>query len=357
MTVAQQPLQSRRIALADADAANDLFQQNGWTDGLPIVPPTEERVRACLAAAGLAPDSVVGVEPVRALAITAEKVAINAVMAGCRPEALPVVLAAVEAMCDEAYLLHGSSASTGGSAPLVIVNGPVRQTLGMHSTHNALANGSPANATIGRAVRLLLITMLGCIPGEMDKSTLGHPGKFSFCLAEDEEDSPWTPLAQERGIPAGTSAVTVLACESPRQVMNEWTENPEEIVETFASEMRANMLGYSIWPGNYVIVIPKQMRDRIAAAGWGKREIREYIFRSARVRRGDWRGYGKGALAARGDEAQEYAALRAPDDLLVVAAGGPAGGFGAVIPPWLGNRAYAVTRPIRFTTEAQRTQR
>ena len=224
MTAGPRPLQSQRIETADADAANDLFRQNGWTDGLPIVPPTEERVRACLAAAGLAPDTVVGVEPVRALALTAEKVAINAVMAGCRPEYLPVVLAAVEAMCDEAYLLHGSSASTGGSAPLIIVNGPVRHALGMHSTHNALANGSSANATIGRAIRLLLITMLGCVPGEMDKSTLGHPGKFTFCIAEDEEDSPWTPLAQERGVPPDASAVTVLACESPRQVMNEWTE-------------------------------------------------------------------------------------------------------------------------------------
>jgi len=347
MTAADRQLRSEGIEVADPGAADELFQASGWTDGLPVVPPTEARVRAALDAGGLAPDAVIGVEPVRGLALTAEKIAINAVMAGCLPEYLPVVLAAVEAMCDEAYLLHGSSASTGGSAPLLIVNGPIRIALGMHGGHNALANGSRANAAIGRAVRLVQINLLGCVPGEMDKSTLGHPGKYSFCVAEDEENSPWTPLAQERGVPAGRSAVTVLACESPRQVLNEWTEDPAQLAETFAAEIRSNMLGYSIWPGNYAIVVPTQLRDVFAAAGWSKRELREHIFRTARVRRSDWRAYGKAALVDRGDSDQEYAALRTADDLLVVAAGGPAGGFGAVIPPWLGNRSHAVTREVR----------
>jgi hypothetical protein len=310
------------------------------------VPPTEERVRAALAAAALAPEATVGVEPVRQLAISAEKVAISAVMAGCLPAYLPVIIAAVEAMCDESYLLHGSAASTGGSAPLIVVNGPIRTAIGMHAGHDALGNGSRANTTIGRAIRLFLIAMLGCVPGELDSSTLGHPGKYSYCLAEDEEDSPWTPLAQERGISPGASAVTVLAAEAPRQILNEWTEDPEEILETFAAELRANMLNYSIWPGNYVIVIPKQLRDRIVAAGWSKVDAREYLFRSARVRRRDWRIAGKRALVERGDEDQEFAAFRTPDDALIVAAGGPAGGFGAVIPPWLGNRGYAVTKSI-----------
>jgi hypothetical protein len=344
MTAVQQPLTSRRIAVADADAANELFQANGWTDGLPVVAPTEARVRTAIDAAGVAPEDIVGVETVRGLPITAEKVAVNAVMAGCLPEYLPVVLATIEAMCDEAYLLHGSSASTGGSAPLLIVNGPVRARLGMHSGHNALANGARANATVGRAIRLVQINLLACIPGEMDKSTLGHPGKYTFCIAEDEEGSPWTPVAQERGVPPGRSAVTVLACGSPRQVMNEWTDDPEKLAETFAAEIRSNMLGYSIWPGNYVIVVPRQLREVFIGAGWSKRELRDYIFRSARVRRRDWRTYGKGSLTDRGDANQEYTALRCPDDLIVVAAGGPAGGFGAVIPPWLGNRSQAVTR-------------
>lgn len=340
-------LQSERFVADDAVSANELYQQNGWTDGLPIVPPTAERVTEFLAIAGLAADDVVGVEPVRGMAIVAEKVAINAVMAGCLPQYLPVVTATIAAMCDETYLWHGSSASTGGSTPLIIVNGPIRQQIGMNATDSVLGNSNRANATIGRAVRLLMINLLGCVPGEMDRSTIGHPGKWTYCIAEDEDGSPWTPLAQERGIAAGASAVTVLAAEAPRQILNEWTHHPEEICETIAAEIRGNMLTYSIWPGNYALIIPKQLRDIMVAAGWQKRDIREFIHRRARVHRRDWRTAGKGILADRGSDHQEFTALRSPDDLLVVAAGGPAGGFAAVIPPWLGNRGYAVTKEIR----------
>ncbi len=145
---------------------------------------------------------------------------------------------------------------------------------------------------------------------------------------------------------AGASAVTVLAAESPHQVMNEWTRDPREILETYAAAIRANMLTYSIWAGNYALVIAKQQRDIVAAAGWSKANVREYVFESARVRRAEWRAVGKGAIAARQDEGKVYTALRSPDDLLVVAAGGPAGGFGAVVPPWYGAKSLAVTRRI-----------
>jgi hypothetical protein len=262
---------------------------------------------------------------------------------------MPVVVAILRAMCQEPFNLHGSSASTGGSAPFIVVNGPVRSAIGMNATHNVLGNGNRANATIGRAVRLVLINVLGCIPGQLDRSTLGHPGKFTFCIAEDEEDSPWIPLAQERGIPAGISAVTVLACEAPRQIMNEWTHDPEEILETFAAEMRHNMLTYSVWSGSYALVIPKQLRELLVAAGWQKQDIRDYIYRSARVFRRDWATVGKANIVhRRGGPDQEFTALRSPADLLVVAAGGPAGGFGAVIPPWLGSKAQAVTQAIEL---------
>lgn len=340
-------LQSTTYDLADALDAIELYQQNGWTDGLPIVPPTEERVREFLAEAGLAPNQAIGVEPVRQRPIVAEKVAINAVMAGCLPAYFPVVVACLRAMCVDDFNLHGSTASTGGSAQFIVVNGPIRTKIGMNATHGVLGNSSRANATIGRAVRLALINILGVIPGQLDRATLGHPGKFTYCIAEDEDDSPWLPLAQERGSPAGTSAVTVMAGEAPRQIMNEWTHDPEEICETIAAEIRHNMLTYSIWPGNYGLVIPKQLRDVLAAAGWQKREIREYVFRSARVRRRDWATVGKGNLVDRGGGPdQEFLALREPDDLLVVAAGGPAGGYAAIIPPWLGPRSHAQTQPV-----------
>ena len=349
MTLATPPLQSATYDLSDSLDVNEFYQDKGWTDGLPIVPPTAERVAEFLQAAGLAPTDAMGIERVRQRPITAEKVAINAVMAGCKPAYMPVVVAVIRAMCQEEFNLHGSTASTGGSAQLIIVNGPIRTAIGMNATHNALGNNSRANATIGRAIRLLLINVLGCIPGQLDRSTLGHPGKFTFCIAEDEEDSPWTPLAQDRGIPAGTSAITVLACESPRQTMNEWTHDPEEICETFAAEIRHNMLTYSVWSGNYALIIPKQLRDILFAAGWHKQQIREYIFRSARLLRREWATVGKANIVNRsGGPEQEFTALRTPDDLLVVAAGGPAGGFGAVIPPWLGSKALAVTQTIEL---------
>ncbi len=293
-------LQSYPYVLEDAFTVNEQYQQNGWTDGLPIIPPTEDRVWEFLDAAKLAPTAVIGIETVRQRSITAEKVAINAVMAGCSPSYMPVIVAILTAMSEEDFNLHGSTASTGGSAPFIVVNGPLRTALGMNATHSVFGAGNRANATIGRAIRLILINVLGCIPGQLDRSTLGHAGKYSYCIAEDEEDSPWTPLAQERGVPAGQSGVTVMAAEASRQVMNEWTHDPEEIMETFAAEIRHNMLTYSIWQGNYAIVIPKQLRELLVAAGWQKQDIREYVFRSARVRRKDWASVGKGALVARG---------------------------------------------------------
>lgn len=327
------------------DAIEAAFAR-GWTDGLPVVPPTPARLQAFLDAAGLAPDTVVAEEPVRRRRLTVEKIAVNALMAGCRPEYMPVVLAIVQAMAHPAFNLHGSTASTGGSAVLVIVNGPVRRRLGFNATHNALANGFRANATVGRTVRLIIGNLLGGVPGVWDRSTLGHPGKFAFCLAEDEEDSPWLPLAAERGVPQGRSAVTVVAVESPHQVMNEWTTDPEEILDTFVAAIRANMLTYSVWPGPYVLVVPKQLRDILAAAGWQKADIRRYVHERAVVRREEWRRAGKARLVSDANRDRLYRALRSPEDLLVVAAGGPAGGFGAVIPPWFGDKSQAVTQPV-----------
>lgn len=224
------PLRSTAYDLAEALDVNEWYQERGWTDGLPIVPPTAERVWACLEAAALAPTDVVALESVRQRPIVAEKVAINAVMAGCVPAYMPVVVAVLRAMAQEPFNLHGSTASTGGSAQLIVVNGPIRAALGMNATHNVLGNGNRANASIGRAIRLVLINVLGCVPGQLDRSTLGHPGKFTLCIAEDEEDSPWMPLAQERGVPVGQSGVTVMSCISPRQLLNEWTHDPEEIL-------------------------------------------------------------------------------------------------------------------------------
>ncbi len=180
-------LTSRRIELDDPAEAMEFFYQQGWTDGLPVVPPTPKRVEEFLEYAGNLPGDILGMIPARNRVITAEKVAINAVMAGCLPNYMPVIVAAIEAMCQEEFNLHGISATTGGTAPLLIVNGPAVQQLNINYGVNCFGPGVRANATIGRAIRLILMNVGGSIPGVLDKSCLGHPGKYSYCIAEDEE--------------------------------------------------------------------------------------------------------------------------------------------------------------------------
>lgn len=338
-------LSSKAYEVADFAAAQELYHANGWTDGLPVVPPTTAAVTACLEWVGMTPDQLIGIEPVRAMPVTAEKLAVNAVMAGCLPMHFPVVVAAWSAMLQEQFLLHGATASTGGSAVLIVINGPIIKEISASGSFNALGNSDRATAVIGRAIRLGLINILDVRPGGIDRSTLGHPGKYSFCIAEDEDGHAWPPLAEMRGIPPGLSAVTVMAAQAPRQIMNEWTTKPEEILETFAAEMRANQRHYSIYPGNYAIIIPPQVRDHLQTAGWSKSDIQKFVFERARIKRKEWAEVGKGAVVRdRGESV--YPALESPDHLLVIAAGGPAGGFGAIIPPWLGHKTKAVTVAI-----------
>jgi hypothetical protein len=349
-------LTSRGYEVADFAAAQELYHSNGWTDGLPVVPPTEEAVAACLEWAGMAPDQLIAVEPVREQPITAEKLAVNAVMAGCLPMHFPVVATAWQAMFKDEFLLHGVTSSTGGCAILVILNGPIRREIGANATFNVLGSSDRATSVIGRAMRLALINLMDVRPGSIDRATLGHPGKFSYCLAEDEEDTTWEPLSIVRGMPLGASAVTVMAAMAPRQIMNEWTTDPREILETFAAEMRTNQLTYSIYGGNYAIIIPKQLREHIQAAGWSKRDIAEFLFERARVKRGEWANVGKGAVV-RDRPDKVHPALQSPDDLLVVAAGGPAGGFGAVIAPWMGSKTRAVTAAIGACVDCEPPKR
>jgi hypothetical protein len=339
------PLLSSIEEADDIMALQEMFHSRGWTDGMPFVPPTADAVQACLDWALSPPDQLIGIEPVRQRAVTAEKVAVNAVMAGCLPMHFPLVLTAWSALLQPEFLLHGATASTGGCAVLLVINGDVRREIGAEGGFNALAGSDRATSVIGRAIRLGLINILDIRPGGVDRSTLGHPGKFSFCIAEDEEGTHWQPLAQQRGVPDGASAVTAMAAGSPRQLMNEWTTEPEEILETYAAEIRANMRQYSIWSGNYALVVAPQHREHLQAAGWSKADIAEFIYQRASIHRREWAEVGKGAVVRdRGDT--EYKALPSPEHLLVIAAGGPAGGFGAVIPPWLGPKSSAVTAAV-----------
>ena len=338
-------LVSKSYNLDNYAAVQEFFHSHNWTDGLPVVPPTPEAVKDLLEWSKIAPEHLIGIEPVRGRAITAEKLAINAVMAGCLPEHFPLVCESFSGMLKEPFMLHGATASTGGCAVLVIINGPVRHELGMNGTFNALGSSDRATTVIGRAIRLILCNLLDARPGDTDRSTLGHPGKFSFCIAEDEENTDWLSLAEERDIPHGVSAVTVMAAGSPRQIMNEWTTSPEEILDTFVAEIKSCMRHYSIWPGNYAIVIPPQLRVHFEESRWSKSNIRRYVFENARIKRKEWSECGKTAVVGNKGE-KEYTALTDENHLLVVAAGGPAGGFGAVIPPWFGTKSKAVTQPL-----------
>ncbi|HEY1117094.1 MAG TPA: thioredoxin family protein, partial [Acidimicrobiales bacterium] len=202
-------LRSRRVEFAELEDEFEAMWDRGWSDGLPLVPPTEARVARMLTGTTRAPDEVVAVVPPDLVECTVEKVAVNAVMAGCLPEHLPVVLAALEAACTREFNMHGLLATTFFSGPILIVNGPIRQRIGMNSGVNALGQGNRANATIGRALQLVVRNVGGGQPGGVDRATLGSPCKVGFCFAEDEEGSPFTPLSVDRGLDAGADAVTL----------------------------------------------------------------------------------------------------------------------------------------------------
>lgn len=343
-------LVSARYEVPDTLEAIEFCYEQGWTDGLPVVPPTPERVAEFLAYAGLEPQTVLGQVADRGRAITAEKVAINAVLAGCLPAYLPVVVAAIAAMCEEPFCLHGSMASTGGAAPLLIVNGPVRAQIGLNAGGNVFGPGYRANATIGRAIRLILLNVLDAQPGVLDQSTMGHPGKYSYCIAEDEEGTGWAPLHAERGVPAAASAVTVMAAEAPHYVRNAFANTPERLLDGVADVLAHG----SYTRGAYAIVVSPEHRAVLERAGWSKADVRAYLVEHARRSMAALKhaGYLRGEIAD-GDD-QRYPPMVEESDLLVVAAGGAGGTFSAVVPPWVAGRSSVpITRAIAECPECE----
>ena len=227
-------LHARRVELAGLEDEAEALYDRGWTDGLPVVAPTPARVLRMLAGTSRAPDEVVATVPPNLVPATVEKVAINAVLAGCRPEYLPVVLAAVEAACAEEFNAHGLLATTWAAAPAVLVHGPIARRIGINTGGNALGQGTRANSTIGRALQLVIRNVGGGRPGEVDRATLGQPGKVGLCFAEDEQGSPWEPLSVSRGVPAGASAVTVFAAEGAQGVVDQISRTPGSLARSLA---------------------------------------------------------------------------------------------------------------------------
>jgi hypothetical protein len=359
--MAQATIEVTGRAAVDPVAAMEYCYQQGWTDGLPVIPPTEERVAAFLAHLDRGRETVLGMVPERRRQVTVEQVVANAVMAGCLPEYAPVVVAAVEAMLQPPFNLVGPSASLGGSAILVIVNGPVVEDLQINCRNNLFGPGNRANATIGRAVRLVLMNTCGAIPGLFDRSCLGHPGKYTYCIAENARDSAWPALHAERGFNPEDSAVTVFACEGPRQVRNGLSHTPEGVLTTIADVMSS--LGTSLTTsgsvgnstsgtrqGEMVIVIAAEHMRTISRQRWSKGDIRTYLSAQARRTVADLkRGGGLPGEVEPGDEQQSIAVVERPDDLMIVAAGGDEGAMSAVIPSW-GPKvsSTAVTWPIAW---------
>lgn len=341
-------LQSRRFEVKDPLEAIEFYFQKGWTDGFPVVPPTENRILEMLEYVKKEPDEVIGQIPVRNRIITAEKIAINAVMAGCLPAYLPVILATVEALCDPAFSVHGPVASTAGMGILIIVNGPIAQDLDINAGENLFGPGRRANATIGRAIRLILMNVCGAIPGVLDRSVLGHPGKYTYCIAENESVSPWEPLHVERGFLKEMSAVTIFAGDGPHQVYNTMSRSPEGILTTLADTMgnlgRLNVTGF----GEFVVIIGYEHMRRIAQAGWTKTDIRKFLSEQARRSVADIKRCGRmpGEITS-DDEETLYPLVQNPEDILVVAAGGAAGSVSACIPGWTGvDHSRSVTKPV-----------
>jgi hypothetical protein len=342
-------LRSRRVELAELEDDADAMFDRGWSDGLPVVAPTEARVLRMLSGTTRAPDEVVAVVPPDLIECTVEKVAINAVLAGCRPEYLPVVLAAVEAACTDEFNIHGLLATTYFSGPVVIVNGPVARAIGMNAGVNVLGQGNRANATIGRALQLVVRNVGGGRPGGVDRATLGNPGKLTFCFAEDEEGSPWEPLSVERGVAAGSSAVTLFAGEGPRGIVDQASRTPESLARSFAGALQT--VAHPKLPmafDAFVVVSPEHARV-FREGGWTKSRLRDELLALLTVPGEQLvKGAGgcdEGVPAALGGAA--WPKFR-PDGLWFVHAGGTAGMFSAIIGGWINGEtgSQPVTREV-----------
>ena len=326
-------IEAELIACADSlDAINDHFYEQGWTDGLPIVPPTPTRVDALLT--GMAwrdPDALITVIPPAMGEATLRKIAVNAVMAGCKPEYLPVLLAAIEAVTEPAYGLAHRQTTTHAGAPLIIVNGPIVKRLGINYGNGLFGPGWRPNATIGRAMRLILINLGGAIPAEVDFCQHGHPGKYTFCVGEHEDANPWEPLHVERGFAAEESAVTVVNTEAPHSMTENVRTHPIEIIETFAPTM-ATLGGNNLYSqGHPVLMLGPEHVGHIAAAGWTKADVKMALFERARQPWGLAKNRGKSngpffpKWVDTNDDASMVPIVCEPDDLIVIVGGGAGG--------------------------------
>jgi thiol-disulfide isomerase/thioredoxin len=328
-------LRSRRIEIGSDEDEQEAMFARGWSDGLPLVPPTEERVLRMLDGTSRDPQEVIGLVPPALASATVEKIAVNAVMAGCKPEYLPVVLAAVEAALDERFAMHGVLATTMFVGPVVIVNGPVRREIGMNSRGNALGQGNRANAAIGRALQLVIRNIGEGRPQEVDRATLGNPGKLSYCFAEDEEGSCWEPVSVERGLKPGVSAVTVFAGFGLQGVVDQKSRTPESLARSMAESLKA-IHSVKLAPScDALLVVCPEHERTFREAGWSKARLYEELYKLCEIPGEELvagaRGIAEGGPASlAGKTVNKFR----PGGLMIVRAGGNAGMFSGIIGGW-----------------------
>ena len=336
----------------DFDAINELVLARGWGDGLPVVPPTEARVRPMLQYCDRPWDEPIAKIAPRYGEATPLRLAANAVMAGCEPRYFPLLMLAIEAMCEEPFNLYGIQATTHLCAPLLIVNGPVAHELAINAGHNAFGPGARANATIGRAIRLALLNIGGATPGTGDMSTFGAPSKFSYVVAENETASPWSPLHVERGYPALASTVTVVGAECPHNVNDHESLTAEGVLTTIAGTMGiagSNDVYYAAHP---VVVMGPEHAHTVAQGGYSKTDARRFLQAHAhlplskfsrenieRRLRVTW----KARFANAGPDAP-VPLVQDADDIILIVVGG-AGKHSAYIPTFGATRS--VMRPLK----------
>jgi hypothetical protein len=328
-------LRARRIELADAEDEHEALFARGVTDGLPVVPPTPERVLRMLAGTSRRPDEVVAVVPPDLVECTVEKVAINAVMAGCRPEHLEWVIAALRAACTDEFNMHGVLCTTMPVGPVIVCNGPGTAAAGLNSGINALGQGTRANMAIGRALQLVVRNVGGGRPGEVDRATHGHPGKVGFCFAEDEARSPFGSLAVARGAPAGADAVTVFAGEGPRCVVDQLARTPEALATTLAHALRAVHHPKLVVAFDALLVVGPEHARVFADAGWDRTRLLDELHARLAIPGTELvRGAGGMAEGVREGLAGATLPKFRPGGILLAHAGGDAGLFSAIIGGW-----------------------
>jgi hypothetical protein len=332
------------VVTADALEAIELFTERGWTDGLPVVPPTDERVRDFLDLAGRDPHEVLLEVAENRRRVTVGLAAINAVMAGCLPSYFPVILAALEGWADERWgmgdrtYFYMSNASTGSGGQLLVVNGPIRRELGVNSGVNVFGPGARANAAIGRAMRLILINALGMTPAVVDNACQGDPAKFSYCIAENEEESPWEPLHVERGFSIDESTVTTFGGYGPEPIDNRLSHTPDGILYSIADTLSRIGPMLSVDDTRMVVMGPEHAQI-IARHGWSKQDVKTFLYEHCRRSLDDLARAGLTAVP----EGRRTTVIcgveylygcRGPGDILVVVAGGNNAGVTSVIVNW-----------------------